>query len=250
MSTMVCFEGVSFSYCTEGNKNQVFSGLDLSIPAGEFTCILGNSGCGKSTLLRLAAGFEVQDLGTILIDGKAVTSPGMDRAMVFQEFDQLLPWKTVYENIAFPLHKRFPAMGKGAMKEYIMDSLAMTSMEGYSGLYPHELSGGMKQRVALSRALAVKPKVLLMDEPFASLDPKGRAAQQQLVLKLWKETGLTVLFVTHDVTEAVLLSDVVYLMEGERAGKLSRYENLLPRPRDREQEGFREFCETVHTAYS
>jgi len=215
--------------------------VDLSVDTGEFVCVLGSSGCGKSTLLRVLAGFERRKSGTLQINGITVDRPDMERIMIFQDFDQLLPWKTVLDNMLFPLRKRYPSASSGELTERARRYLNMTGLNSSDTLYPDQLSGGMKQRAAFARALALDPKLLLMDEPFASLDMKTRASLQQLVLQLWMQTDSTIIFVTHDVNEAVLLADTVYVMGSERSGSLRRYKNPLRRPRSQEMDGFRSF---------
>ncbi len=249
MIPMVSMREISFSYTDAQTSVSVLEKVSLTVLPGEFVCILGNSGCGKSTLLRVLAGFEQYHEGLLLIEDRRVSSPSMDRIMIFQEFDQLFPWKTVYENMLFPLKKRYPKMSALELKGYIESYLERAGMLSHKDKYPHELSGGMKQRAALARALAIRPKVLLMDEPFASLDPKSRSAQQRLVIELWKETDTSVVFVTHDVGEAIILSDTLYTMDESNGGRLQRYDNPLQRPRQCSMEGFDTFSSMIHRTY-
>jgi NitT/TauT family transport system ATP-binding protein len=183
--------------------------VSLTVEPGEFVCLLGPSGCGKSTLLNCVAGYVRPSTGTVRVDGKAIDRPGPDRGMVFQQYS-LFPWRTVRDNIAFG-----PELaGKSRVKaRAIADRfLEMVGLVGFATSYPAELSGGMQQRVGIARALANSPSVLLMDEPFGALDAQTRAMMQENLLRLWDEFGTTVLFVTHDVDEAVFLADRVLVM--------------------------------------
>ncbi len=249
MIPMVSMTHICFSYTDGKTEYPVLAQVSLTVLPGEFVCILGNSGCGKSTLLRVLAGFESYSSGSLLIEDRTVTAPSMDRIMIFQEFDQLFPWKTVYENLLLPLRRRYPQKTGSELKAYILSYLERAGMGMHKDKYPHELSGGMKQRTALARALAIKPKVLLMDEPFASLDPKSRRSQQRLVIDLWKESETSVVFVTHDVSEAILLSDTLYTMDEGEGGRLDRYDNPLERPRRVDMDGFDEYCAMIHRTY-
>ncbi|TKK84874.1 ABC transporter ATP-binding protein [Herbidospora galbida] len=183
--------------------------IDLAIPAGEFLTVVGPSGCGKSTLLSLVAGFAPPTAGTVLADGAPVRGPGPSRGVVFQQ-PRLFPWLSVSGNIAFGL-RRLP---KAARKERVAELLAMTGLENAARLKPYELSGGMRQRAAIARALAPRPKVLLMDEPFGALDAFTRERMQEEIRDLWRSTGVTVLFITHDVTEASTLGTRVIALAG------------------------------------
>jgi ABC-type nitrate/sulfonate/bicarbonate transport system ATPase subunit len=203
-------------------------GVNLSIDTDEFVTIIGPSGCGKTTLLKIIAGLVLPDSGTIVIDGAPVSAPGPDRAVVFQDF-ALLPWATVADNIAFGLNLRGTAAAE--CLAITNDLVHKMGLRGFERHYPRQLSGGMQQRVGLARALAVSPKVLLMDEPFASVDAQTRRALQDDLLRLADETRKTIVFVTHDIDEAVRLADRVVLM-GHRPGHV--VESLavgLPRPR-------------------
>lgn len=203
--------------------------INLSVREGEFICLVGPSGCGKSTLLRLIAGLEKPDAGEISINGQAVDGPGAERAMVFQE-NALFPWLTVLGNVEFGLAMQ--GMGKRVRRARAMEYLAMVHLAPFAHHYVHELSGGMRQLAAIARALAVNPAVLLMDEPFASLDAQIREMLNAELLRLWAETGKTVLFVTHSVQEAVHLADRVVVMT-YRPGRIRAIIELdLPRPRE------------------
>lgn len=218
-----------------GETKAVLENISFSARQGELICILGRSGCGKSTLLKLVAGFIKPDWGDIRLNGAVISKPGPERCMVFQE-DALFPWLTVRENIAFGLKgKRIDP----AIKEQEIDRfLNLVGLNEFSTYLPKEISGGMKQRVALARVLILKPQVLLMDEPFAALDAQTREEMQNLVLNLWRKLSHTILFVTHDVSEAILLADRILLL-GKDPGRLE--EDIvvdLPRPREKDDRRF------------
>jgi len=203
--------------------------LNLEIPEGEFTVIVGPSGCGKSTFLYLVAGFEKPSGGQILLDGKAISRPGPDRGFVFQEF-ALFPWRTVLGNITFGLE--IQGVPKREAKRIAKNYIDIVGLKGFENAYPYSLSGGMKQRVGLARALAYEPEVLLMDEPFGSLDAQTRKLMQEELTRIWEATKKTVIFVTHSVIEAVYLADRIYVMTA-RPGKVKgMIEVDLSRPRD------------------
>ena len=207
---------------------EVLSDIDVDIADGEFVSIVGPSGCGKTTFLRIVDGLEPFDAGTVAIDGRRVTKPGPDRAFVFQA-DNLQPWRTVWSNAAIGLEIQHRLTA--AEREKLGDLLALVGLRGFEKYYPRALSGGMRQRVNLARALAVHPDVLLMDEPFAALDAQTREIMQTELLRIWATAKSTVLFITHQIDEAVFLSDRV-LVFGRRPGRVQ--ENLridLPRPR-------------------
>ena len=202
--------------------------VSLTARRGEFLCLLGPSGCGKSTLLNAIAGFERLYAGTIRVSGQVVERPGPDRGMVFQQ-PNLFPWKSVRSNIA---HGPLMAGASRASARDIADKfIAMIGLERFADAYPHELSGGMQQRVAIARALAVNPRVLLMDEPFGALDAQTRAMMQEHLLQLWTEINATIVFVTHDIDEAVLLADRVLVMTAGPGRILRTLVVNLPRPR-------------------
>ena len=205
--------------------------FDLEVDEGEFVSIVGPSGCGKSTFLNVLLGLLRPDSGELLVDGQRISGPGTDRAMVFQEFG-LLPWRTVQSNVELGLElKRMPLEQRHAISRKLIE---MVGLSGFEGHYPHELSGGMKQRVGLARALATDPEVLLMDEPFAALDAQTRDVMQVELLRIWQQARKTVLFVTHQIEEAVYLSDRVVVMT-RRPGYTKKVFNIpLSRPRDYE----------------
>lgn len=208
------------------------------IQPGEFVCILGPSGSGKSTLLNAVAGFIPPTSGQVRIDGETVTEPGPDRGMVFQQHS-LFPWKTVLQNIAFG--PRVSGRGTGTDERDARAFLEMIGLSKYADSYPKELSGGMQQRVGIARALANYPSVLLMDEPFGALDSQTRAVMQENLVSIWREFGTTVLFVTHDVDEAVFLADRVLIMSAGPGEIIEEVKVPLPRPRGPETIASAEF---------
>ncbi len=203
--------------------------IDLEITHGEFVCLLGPSGCGKSTLLNAVAGFSLPSSGTITVDGAAITEPGPDRGMVFQEY-ALFPWMTVEQNIAFGLQIKGAA--KGTILAKVDELLALLNLREFRRRYPKDLSGGMRQRVAIARVLAIDSPIMLMDEPFGALDALTRRNLQDELLRLWTELGKTILFVTHSIEEALYLADRTVVMT-YRPGTIKRELTIdLPRPRD------------------
>jgi len=205
-------------------------GITLEIQKGEFVAILGPSGCGKTTLLRMIAGLDTPTTGSILVEGKPVTGPDPRLAMIFQEYS-LYPWRTVRANVAFSLQMR--GMGKDERDAITDRFIRLVGLDGFADSYPYELSGGMRQRVAVARALATDPAVLLMDEPFGALDAQTRNRMQKELLEIWENARKTVVFVTHSVDEAVYLADRIVVLS-PRPGRLSAiYDVSFSRPRDR-----------------
>ncbi len=220
--------GVTKVFSTRNGSIPALEGISLALAPHEFAVIVGPSGCGKTTLLNIIAGLERPTAGKVLLGGKEVTGPGADRGMVFQAYT-LFPWYTVRKNVEFGLMiKGLPA----AVRRRIADRyLKLVGLEGFEEAYPRNLSGGMKQRVALARALANEPEILLMDEPFGALDAQTRVVMQELLLRIWEEARPTILFITHDIDEAILLADTVYVMS-RRPGRIKeRIPVDLPRPR-------------------
>jgi NitT/TauT family transport system ATP-binding protein len=211
-----------------GKPVTALDGISLEVAKNEFAVIVGPSGCGKSSLLRLVAGLAEPTGGTIRLDGKTVTRPGKDRGMVFQSYT-LFPWLTVQENVEFGL--RVGGMAAEERSRIAGQFIAEVGLEGFEKSYPKQLSGGMMQRVALARALANDPEILLMDEPFGALDSQTRSLMQELLLNIWEHSHKTVLFITHDVDEAILLGDRVYVMTA-RPGRIKEVIEIgIPRPR-------------------
>jgi ABC-type nitrate/sulfonate/bicarbonate transport system ATPase subunit len=212
--------------------------VSFSVIEGEFVCLVGPSGCGKSTLLSIVAGLEFPTGGEILLGGQRITGPGIDRGVVFQK-DCLFPWLSVSENVRFGLNLRANRHGLSSSRmQSLLDRcdylLEVVGLSRFKDAYPKELSGGMRQRAALARALANQPKVLLMDEPFGALDAQTREEMQELLLKVCERQGTTVLFVTHDVEEAVFLADRVLVMQAHPGKIIGKVPVPLPRPRNLE----------------
>jgi NitT/TauT family transport system ATP-binding protein len=222
-------EGVRKLYTRNGQSLAVVDVARFAAQEGEFITVIGPSGCGKSTFLHIVGGFIPPDSGSIRVYGKEVRGPGPDRGMMFQEFS-LFPWKSVAGNIAWGLEAQgFP---KQAIEETVGRYLDMTGLKDFANHYPAELSGGMKQRTALARVLAFDPKVLLMDEPFGALDAQTREVMQEELMSLWERTRKTVVFVTHDIDEAVFLGDRVVVLTARPARVREEIRIDLPRPRD------------------
>lgn len=214
-------------------SNQVLADVNLTVKRGEYISIIGHSGCGKSTLLNIVAGLSTATDGYVILDGKEVNEPGPDRSLVFQNHS-LLPWLTVYENVALAVNKVCKHKNKKERHEWILNNLNLVGMSHAIERRPGEISGGMKQRVGIARALAMEPKLLLLDEPFGALDALTRAHLQDEVMRIQAELNNTVLMITHDVDEAVLLSDKIVMMtNGPKATIGEILEIDLPRPRSR-----------------
>ncbi|TPL56178.1 ABC transporter ATP-binding protein [Mesorhizobium sp. B2-4-2] len=223
-------EGVSrtFAGVRGGSPVQALMPVDLVVAANDFITILGPSGCGKSTLLRIVAGLEAPSEGRVLLDGKAVTRPGPDRGMVFQSYT-LFPWLTVAENIAFGLRER--GMAERERGEIVASYIDLVGLKGFENHWPKQLSGGMQQRTAIARALANDPAILLLDEPFGALDNQTRGLMQELLLGIWERRKKTVLFVTHDIEEAIFMASRVVVMTA-RPGRIKSDVAIdLPHPR-------------------
>ncbi len=217
------------------NDRRILENINLEVREGEFLCIVGPSGCGKTTLLRIIAGLEKPTTGKIFADDKLVEEPGADRGFVFQQYT-LFPWRTVLENVTFGLELK--GVPKDEREEIAMEYLKLVGLEDFKDSYPYELSGGMKQRVAIVRALSNSPKVLLMDEPFAALDIQTRNLLQKELLYIWMKTGETIIFVTHNVDEAVFLGDRIVVMSARPGRILQIFEVEIERIRDRIDEDF------------
>jgi NitT/TauT family transport system ATP-binding protein len=221
---------VSLVYDTPSGSVPGVQGVSASIGASEFLCIVGPSGCGKSTLLNVIAGFLTPTSGEVRIGGKAVSGHGLDRGVVFQDFAQLFPWRTALGNVTFGLEMK--GIGKAERETIALEQLRLVKLEKFAQSYPHHLSGGMQQRVAIARALAYNPSVLLMDEPFAALDALTRDDMQRLLADVWRETRKTVVYVTHNVAEAVFLADRVVVMTAHPGTVKIELPIPLARPRD------------------
>ena len=227
---MIEVADVSLEYETPNGKVLAVQEASFAAADAEFVCLVGPSGCGKTTLLNMIAGFFAPTRGAIRIGGRAVNGQGLDRGIVFQDFAQLFPWRTALGNVAFGLEMK--GMGKVERERVALEQLRLVKLEKFAGAYPHHLSGGMQQRVAIARALAYNPGVLLMDEPFAALDALTRDEMQRLLAEVWRETRKTIVYVTHNVAEAVYLADRVIVMTPHPGRIRADIPVRLPRPRD------------------
>lgn len=226
-------DNLSKVYPTPEGPYVVLDGINLTVQEGEFVCIIGHSGCGKSTLLDMVSGFREPTEGQVRLQSQIITEPGPDRMVVFQNYS-LLPWKTAFENIYLGLQSVFPEKSKAEKEQIARDHLALVGLTDAADKKPGQLSGGMKQRVCIARALALRPKVLILDEPFGALDPITREELQEELLKIWAEHQVTVLMITHDIDEALLLSDRVVMMTNGPAAKIGEIIDVpFPRPRAR-----------------
>jgi len=250
-------DNISFSYPSEHGRLSILKDLTFSAARGEFISILGPSGCGKSTLLRLLSGFYSPEKGNIYLNGEQITSPFSQGQMVFQDTGQLLPWLTAEENIVFPrirsTFSRKRSHLSGEVESHLEDILEKTGLNFFRNYFPAQLSGGLKQRVSLARAIFAEPQILFLDEPFVSLDAPSRYELQKLLINLWQSGGWTVFFVTHDISEALILSEKILIFSGENKNIRSSaaeysgppnkepriLDNNLPYPRDRHSESFR-----------
>lgn len=230
-SGAIALHGVDVHFGEGQTAVQALSGIDLKIEPGEFVSILGPSGCGKSTIIGALAGFTQISSGELRVDAERVTAPGPERGVVFQQHT-LFPWKTVAKNVEFGLKMR--GVGKAERERKAREILASMGLSEFLSHYPHQLSGGMQQRVNLARVLVNRPRVILMDEPFCSLDAQTRLQMQELLLSLWHELHMTVVFVTHEVDEALFLSDRVIVLTQRPARIKTEVSVDLPRPRTRD----------------
>lgn len=231
------------TFWSHGLEHTTLDNISFDVHRREFLCVLGPSGCGKSTLIRIIAGLDTPTSGDVLLDGKMVDGPGPDRGMVFQSYT-LFPWLTVKKNVMFGLRMagQSGATAESEAREWI-DLVGLTKFENS---YPHQLSGGMKQRVAIARALANRPRILLMDEPFGALDAQTRVQMQSYLLEIWKNVDVTILFITHDLDEAVYLSDRILVLGTNPSRVAEMIEDPVPRPRDRAQFVSPPFLATYH----
>jgi len=229
MMSAISIQGVNKTFPTSTNDVVALKAIDLEIPAGQFVCLLGPSGCGKSTLLNAVAGFAQPSSGRISANGKLVTEPGPERGMVFQEY-ALFPWMTVSDNVAFGLQvQNLPAL---QIQARVDELLVLLNLSEFKDRYPRDLSGGMRQRVAIARVLALDSPILLMDEPFGALDALTRRSLQDELLRIWSELGKTILFVTHSIEESIFLADRIVVMTYRPGTVKQDIMVSLPRPRD------------------
>jgi len=231
----VCIENVSKVYPTPKGPYTVLEGVNLKVEEGEFICVIGHSGCGKSTLLNMVSGFASPTDGKVLVNGKPVTKPGPDRMVVFQNY-ALLPWLTVLENVYLAVDAVKPNIREGEKLAIVREHLAMVGLSEAETKKPTQISGGMKQRVSIARALAIRPEVLILDEPFGALDAITKEELQEELLKIWNDHRCTVLMITHDIDEALFLADRLVMMTNGPQAKIGEILTIpFPRPRDRDR---------------
>ncbi|MGE5587262.1 MAG: ABC transporter ATP-binding protein [Clostridia bacterium] len=238
--------GLCKRFIVAGRELAALEDVTLSAAEGEFVTIIGPSGCGKTTLLRCIGGFERPTSGSVLVGGRVAAGPGTDRMIVFQSFDQLFPWLTALENVARALRFTHTVPGAAESRRAARVYLELVGLCGYEDFFPHQLSGGMKQRVAIARALSVRPRVLLMDEPFGSLDALTRTTLQGELTRIWQETRVTILFVTHNIEEAIILGDQIVVLTARPGRVAAILRNPLPRPRSPEEALVSDVWETIH----
>jgi len=221
---------VTYEYKANERAVTALREVSFGVAESEFICVVGRSGCGKTTLLNILAGFLAPTTGEVLIGGRAVSGRGLDRGVVFQDFAQLFPWRTAQRNVEFGLEMK--GVPRDERAKTAQRFLGLVKLESFAGAYPHELSGGMQQRAAIARALAYNPSVLLMDEPFAALDALTRDEMQRLLVDVWRETRKTIVYVTHNVAEAVYLADRIVVLTPHPGTVKAEVRVTLSRPRD------------------
>jgi nitrate/nitrite transport system ATP-binding protein len=227
------FDGVAKIYPTAKGSYTVLEDVNFTVKEGEFVCVIGHSGCGKSTLLSMVSGLSKPSLGEIRLKNQPITKPGPDRMVIFQNYS-LLPWKTAYENVYLAVEQVYKHKSAQEKKQIVLEHLELVGLTEAIHKKPAQLSGGMKQRVAIARALATRPEVLIMDEPFGALDPITREEMQEELVKIWQDHRCTVLMITHDIDEALLLSDRLVMMTNGPAANIGEILDIpFPRPRDR-----------------
>ncbi len=229
----ISVEGIAKRYASTGGTATVFENLWLSVARGEFACVIGHSGCGKTTVLNILAGLDEPSDGAVIVDGQAIAGTSLDRAVIFQSH-ALLPWRTVLGNVAYAVSSKWPRWDRAKVKAHAQHFIDLVGLSGSEHKRPSELSGGMKQRVGIARALSITPKIMLMDEPFSALDALTRGTLQDEVRRICLETGQTVFMITHDVDEAIYLADKIFLMTNGPGAVLAEIvENPLPKQRAR-----------------
>jgi len=235
-------EGLSKKFKIKSGVVEALKDININVKKGEFLSIIGASGCGKSTLLRIIVGLEKSNEGRVLLKNKAIKGSGCDRGMIFQE-SRLFPWLTIEENVAFGLTRKTTALEK---KQIVKEHLELVGLTSFAKAYPHQLSGGMQQRISIVRALVNKPEVLLLDEPFGALDAFTRISMQQEVLRIWEAEKTTMMLVTHDIDEAIFLGDRVVIMSSS-PGTVKKIITVdLPRPRDRSSYEFAKIRKEIY----
>jgi NitT/TauT family transport system ATP-binding protein len=250
VSVLLDVQGVGKAFPTpDGSSLRVLDSISFGVGEGEFVCVVGPSGCGKTTLLQIIGGLLPPTDGRVLVDGKTITTPQKQMVVVFQQYTKsLLPWRTVDGNVRFAL-ENLP-LDAAERTRRVSTNLQTVGLVGFERYHPYQLSGGMQQRVAIARALAREPQILLMDEPFSSLDAMTRQGLQDLLLGLWREFRKTVVFVTHDIDEAIYLSSTIVLLRGRPSHAVERFRNELPYPRDqlatREDSRFVSYRRHIH----
>ena len=237
---MLEITNISKTYDNDGKRTEAVKDFSLSLNEHKFIGLVGPSGCGKTTLLKIIAGLIPASSGHVILDGQIILSPGKDRGLVFQQFT-LFPWLTVKENISFGLDLQ--KLESKKKTEIVNHYLGVTGLQDFAEFYPKDMSGGMQQRVAIARTLANNPKILLMDEPFGSLDSQTRSQMQELLTKLWETEHKTILFITHDVGEAAFLADVVYVLSKRPMEIKNKFDIPFARPRIRTLKNTKEFFE-------
>jgi len=213
----------------------VFENINFEIEEGEFVCIIGHSGCGKSTIMNILAGLDAPTSGYVFMDGREISGPALDRGVIFQNHS-LLPWRSALGNVMLAVRAKWPEWSRKKVREHSLQFIEMVGLKGAEHRRPAQLSGGMRQRVGIARAFAINPKLLLMDEPFGALDALTRGLIQEELIRLWSQTNQTVFMITHDVDEAILLSDRVLLMSNGPSAKIAESVKIdIPRPRERRE---------------
>ncbi|MBS5788453.1 MAG: ABC transporter ATP-binding protein [Clostridioides difficile] len=243
-------KNISKSFINNKKHVEVLNNINLEVDQGEFICLLGPSGCGKTTLLTIIGGFQKPDSGEIWVNENKVSKPGIDRAFIFQNY-ALFPWKSVRDNVLYPMKQQ--KISREEREKKLAELIEMADLKGKESMYPHQLSGGMKQRVAVIRALACNPEVLLMDEPLGAVDLKMRQNLQEELEKIWSSNKITAVMVTHDVDEAVYMSDRVIIMSRNKGEIIGNIKVEIPRPRNRECKEYEEYkshvSEILSTCY-
>ncbi|MBR8829455.1 MAG: nitrate ABC transporter ATP-binding protein [Gomphosphaeria aponina SAG 52.96 = DSM 107014] len=235
LDSFLTIDNVSKIYPTPKGPYTVLQNVNLTINQGEFICLIGHSGCGKSTLLNMVSGFAQPTGGSVNLKGKAITQPGPDRMVVFQNY-ALLPWLTVFDNVYLAVDTVYPQKIEAEKRAIVREHLALVGLTEAMEKKPTQISGGMKQRVSIARALAIRPEVLILDEPFGALDPITKEELQEELLKIWHENRCTVLMITHDIDEALFLADRLVMMTNGPAATIGEVMSIpFARPRDRER---------------
>ncbi|MCU0534884.1 MAG: nitrate ABC transporter ATP-binding protein [Hydrococcus sp. Prado102] len=233
--SFLVIEEVSKVYPTPTGAYTVLENVNMTVNEGEFICVIGHSGCGKSTLLNMVSGFSQPSSGSVRLNGKPITKPGPDRMVVFQNY-ALLPWLTVFENVYLAVDSVYPKKSEQEKRAIVREHLAMVGLSEATDKKPPQISGGMKQRVSIARALSIRPEVLVLDEPFGALDAITKEELQEELLKIWNDHRCTVLMITHDIDEALFLADRLVMMTNGPAANIGEIMDIpFPRPRDRER---------------